>query len=155
MKELTNTQRLEAARYYLLGHSYKEIEDETGVSHGSVVNIVKEIEDGRLTIPGVPVDQVDDLRQLSFDLKKKSLKASQALLGITVFERLQELGITPEDLSRWSELVKTFAHVDFPAKDFFESAMRLHELEENQGKPFEELAEQYSRLSEGTERLRT
>ncbi len=155
MKELTNTQRLEAAQYYLLGHSYKEIEDETGVSHGSVVNIVKEIDDGRLTIPGVPVDQVSDLRQLSLDLKKKGLKASQALLGITFFERHQELGITPEDLSRWSELVKAFAPADFPAKDFFESAMRLHELEENEGKPFEELAEQYRRLSEGTERLRT
>ena len=53
MKKLTSTKRLEAAQYYLLGYSYKEIEDETGVSHGSVVDIVKEIEDGRLTIPGV------------------------------------------------------------------------------------------------------
>ena len=155
MKELTSTKRLEAAQYYLLGYSYKEIEDETGVSHGSVVNIVKEIEDGRLTIPDVPIDQVNDLRQLSFNLKKRSLEPSQALLGITFFERLQELGIVPESLARWSELVKTFAPADFPAKDFFESAMRLHELEENEGKPFEELAEQYRRLSEGSERLRT
>jgi len=137
------------AQYYLLGHSYKEIEDETKVSHGSVVNIVKEIENGKLTIPGIPVDQVNDLRQLSFDLKKKGLEPSQALLGISFFERLQELGISPEDLGRWSELVKTFAPADFPAKDFFESAVRLHELEKNEEKPFEELAEQYRRLSSG------
>ena len=155
MKELTSTKRLEAAQYYLLGYSYKEIEDETGVSHGSVVDIVKEIEDGRLTIPDVPIDQVNDLRQLSFNLKKRSLEPSQALLGITFFERLQELGIVPESLARRSELVKTFAPADFPAKDFFESAMKLHELEENEGKPFEELAEQYRILNEGTERLRT
>lgn len=54
MKELTRTERLEVAQYYILGHSCKEIEDETKVSHGSIVNIVKEIEGGKLTVPGVP-----------------------------------------------------------------------------------------------------
>jgi len=140
MKELTRTERLEVAQYYILGHSYKEIEDETKVSHGSIVNIVKEIEGDKLTVPGVPIDQVNDLRQLSFDLKKKGLEPSQSLLGISFFERFQQLGIVPEHLSRWSELVKTFAPADFPAKDFFDEAMSLHELEESEGKPFEELA---------------
>lgn len=102
MKELTSTKRLEVAQYYLLGHTYSDIEARTGVSHGSIVNIVREIESGDLTISGTPSDQVDNFRQLSLDLKKKGLETSQALLGISFFERLQGLGIDPESLGTWS-----------------------------------------------------
>ncbi len=76
MKELPRAKKLEVAQYYILGHSYGNIEGETGVSHGSIVNIIKELEDGKLTIPGTPFDQVNDLRQLSLDLKKKNLSSS-------------------------------------------------------------------------------
>jgi len=155
MKEISRAKKIEVAQYYILGYPYGDIENRAGVSHGSIVNIVKEIEGGKLTVPGVPIDQVNDLRQLSFDLKKKGLEPSQALLGISFFERFQQLGIVPEHLSRWSELVKTFAPADFPAKDLFDEAMRLHELEESEGKPFEELAGEYKSLSERTEQLTT
>ena len=43
MKEITRTKRLEVAHYYLLGFTYREIEEETGISHGSIANIVSEI----------------------------------------------------------------------------------------------------------------
>ena len=56
MKELSRTKRLEVAHYYLLGYTYKEIEGETGISHGSIANIVSEIEHGDLDIPGTPCD---------------------------------------------------------------------------------------------------
>jgi predicted transcriptional regulator len=88
MKEISRAKRLEIAHYYILGHTYEEIEKETGVSHGTIANIVQELENGELTIPGIPFDQVNDLRQLSFDLKKKGLQPSQALLGLALFERL-------------------------------------------------------------------
>ena len=109
MKEISRDKRLEVAQYYLLGHTYKEIEEETGVAHGSIANIVSEVERGVLSIPGTAFDQVNDLRQLSFDLKKKALEPSQALLGISLFERVRELGISPEDFEKWSELVKALA----------------------------------------------
>ena len=51
MKEITRTKRIEVAHYYLLGSTYKEIEEETGISHGSIANIVSELEDGDLNIP--------------------------------------------------------------------------------------------------------
>ena len=78
MKEISRTKRLQVAHYYLLGFTYKEIGEETGISHGSIANIVSELEDGDLNIPGTSFDQVNDLRQLSFDLKKSGLKSSQA-----------------------------------------------------------------------------
>jgi len=154
MKEITRTKRLEVAHYYLLGYTYREIEEETGISHGSIANIVSEIENGDLIIPGTSFDQVNDLRQLSSDLIKSGLKPSQALLGITFLQRLQSLQITPEDLEAWSELVKKLLPPDFPVKEFFEAARRLHDLEINQGKSFETITEEYKSCCQRIEKLK-
>jgi hypothetical protein len=150
MREISRLKKYEVAEYYLLGYSYAEIEKGTGVSHGSVANIVQELESGNLTIAGTSLDRVSDLRQLSLDLRKKGLQPSQALLGISFFERLRTLEITPEHLDGWAELVKRFAQPDFDPKDFFDTALRLHDLEQSQNKPFETLAEEYIKLQQGT-----
>ena len=155
MKEIPRAKKLEVAQYYILGYPYGDIENRTGVSHGSIVNIVKELEDGKLTVPGTSFDQANDLRQLSFDLKKKGLEPSQALLGLLLFDRLRVLEITPELVDKWSELAKKLLPVDFPAKDFLEAALRLDELEKGEGKPFATLAEEYVRLKEGVDKLKS
>jgi len=154
MKEITRSKRLEVALYYLLGYRYSEIEEETGISHGSIANIVREIEEGDLMIPGTTLDQVNDLRQLSFDLKKSGLRPSKALLGITFFKRLNELQITPEQIELWSELVSRLIPADFPAGEFFQVAIRLHELETSQGKSFEMVTEEYKSNCQRVEKLR-
>ncbi|MCK4388410.1 MAG: hypothetical protein KAW00_06520, partial [Dehalococcoidia bacterium] len=115
MREISRAKKLEVAQYYILGCPYSAIENATGVSHGSIVNIVKELEYGELTIPGTPFDQVNDLRQLSFELKKKGLEPSQALLGLLLFDRLRVLEITLGLVDKWSELAKKLLPVDFPA----------------------------------------
>ena len=97
MKELSRAKRIEVACYYLLGYNYRDTEQETGVSHGSIGNIVAELEAGDLNIDGIITDQVNDLRQLALDLKTSNLKPSQAVLGITFYKRLQTLQIKPED----------------------------------------------------------
>ena len=154
MNEITRAKRLEVAHYYLLGYTYREIEEETGISHGSIANIVSEIENGSLTIPGTSFDQVNDLRQLSFDLKKSGLKPSQALLGITFLKKLQDLQITPEHLEAWSELVKKLLPPDFPVKEYFESARRLHDLEISHGRSFETITEEYKSHCQQIEKLK-
>jgi ElaB/YqjD/DUF883 family membrane-anchored ribosome-binding protein len=154
MKEITRAKKLEVAQYYILGHLYSDIENRSGVSHGSVVNIVKELECGKLTIPGSSFDQVNDLRRLSLELKKKGLEPSQALLGILSFDRLQALEVTPELMNKWAELTKRLLPVDFPAKDFIEAALRFDELEKSEGKPFAALAAEYVRLKEGVDELK-
>jgi len=153
MKEITRIKRLEVAYYYILSYTYKEIEEETGISHGSIVNIVSEIENGNLTIPGTAFDQVNDLRQLSSDLSKSGLKPSQALLGTTFLKRLQDLQIRPEYLEAWSELVKKLLPPDFPVNEFFETARRLHDLETSQGKSFETITEEYKGHCQRIEKL--
>ncbi len=154
MKEISRVRKLEVAQCYILGYPYSAIENATGVSHGSIVNIVKELECGKLTIPGTPFDQANDLRQLSFELKKKGLEPSQALLGLLLFGRLRVLEITPELVDKWSELARKLLPVDFPAKDFLEAALRLNELEKAEDKPFATLTAEYVRLKEGADKLR-
>ena len=153
MKEIPRAKRLEVAYYYILGHTYKKIEEETGLSHGSIINIANELEQGKLTIPGTQFDQVSDLRQLSFYIKKNHLEPFQALLGLSLFERLRTLDINPEHIERWSELTKRLIPADFPVKDFFEAVLRLHELEKSYDKSFETLTEEYIKLQQGTNKL--
>ncbi len=154
MKEISRVKKLEVAQHYVLGCPYSAIEDETGVSHGSIVNIIKELECGKLTIPGTPFDQANDLRQLSLTLKKKGLEPSQAMLGLLLFDRLRILEITPELMDKWSELTKKLLPLEFPAKDFLEAALRLNELESAEGKPFATLAVEYMRLKENVDKLK-
>jgi len=154
MKEITRAKKLEVAQYYILGYLYSDIENRSGVSHGSVVNIVKELECGKLTIPGSSFDRVDDLRRLSLELKKKGLEPSQALLGLLSFDRLRALEVTPELMDKWAELTKRLLPADLPAKDFVEAALRFDELEKSEGKPFAALAAEYVRLKEGVNELK-
>jgi len=73
MEEISRIKKLEVAQYYILVYPYSDRENRASVSRGSVVNIVKELGDGKLTIASTAFDQVNDLRQLSLDLKKKGL----------------------------------------------------------------------------------
>jgi len=145
MKEITRTKKFEVANYYLLGYTYRQIEHETGISHGSIANIVSEIENGDLVIPGTSFDKVNDLHQLSLDLKKNNLTSSQAVLGITFLKRIQDLQVSLEQIDVWSELTRKLSTPDFPADQFFEAASRLRELETSHGIPFDVLVEEYRR----------
>lgn len=153
MKELSREKRLEIAHCYLLGHTYGEIEAETGVSHGTLANIIQELVNGKLAIAGTSFDRINDLRILALDLKKEGLQSSQAVLGFSVFQRLQALGITPEHLERWADLLKQFSKPDFTPADFLEMALSLAKLEKSQAKPFDTLAEEYKKLAEGVAKL--
>ncbi|MFC1875416.1 hypothetical protein ACFLY3_04655, partial [Chloroflexota bacterium] len=154
MDTISHEKRLEVGRYYLLGLTYAEIKKKTGVSHGSVVNIINALVAGHLVIPGVAADEVHDLHQLSIDLTKKGLDTSKALLGITLFEKFMVMGIEPSMVDDWAKLVKVFSPEDFPAKAFFESALKLHQLEDATGKPFEVLAEEYTDMMQNTADLK-
>jgi outer membrane murein-binding lipoprotein Lpp len=148
METVLHEKRLEVAKYYILGYTYAEIEQKTAVSHGTVANVIKELETGKLVIPGIPSDEIHDLRLLSLDLVKKGLQPSQALLGVTLFEKFTQLEITPSQYDQWSKLIKILAPEGFPAKEFFEAALHLHQLEDAQKKSFQDILEEYTKLKQ-------
>ena len=84
MRRVSRVIRIEVVNQYLLGNNYREIAEETGVSHGSIVNIIRELEKGELAIDGASNEQVDDLRQLAVELKSSGLKPAQAMNGYQV-----------------------------------------------------------------------
>jgi predicted nucleic acid-binding Zn-ribbon protein len=153
MQQISRVKRQEVVQHYILGNPYERIAEITGVSHGTVANIVKEVDSGELVVSGGISDQINDLRQLSLDLKKKNLEPSHALLGLLLFERLRAMGISLELVDKWSDLSKRFTPTDFLPERFFAIALRLHELENSVGKPFEDLTEEYRRRQESAERL--
>jgi predicted nucleic acid-binding Zn-ribbon protein len=148
MDPIPHEKKLEVCQQYILGYTYSEIEKKTGVSHGSIVNYIKELEAGQLVIPGVATDEVHDLHQLSIYLAKKNHEPSKALLGIALFEKFTELGIDLSKMEQWAKLVQVFSPKDFPAKEFFEAALKLHQLEVTEGKPFEVLAGEYAGMKQ-------
>lgn len=148
MDKLSSEKKIEVSQLFILNNSYAEIAKKTEISHGSISAIIKQLLAGQLIIPGVPSEEVSNLRQLSIYLAKKGLEPSQALLGITLFERFTELGIEPPQFDHWAKLVEMYSPDDFPAKDFFEAALHLHEIEEAEGKPFQEIANEYTTLKQ-------
>lgn len=153
MKEIEGNKKLEVAQCYVLGFTYKEIEEKTGVSHGSIANIVKDIEQGKIEVAGTATEQVSVLRQLSFALKKKELSLSQAINGSLFFGRCVALGIKPELLDNWAALVNEFVDAKLPPEDFLKAAIGLHQLEKAEGKSFEELVEECQKAKEGLGQL--
>jgi methyl-accepting chemotaxis protein len=153
MKEVPRTKRMEVALLYLTGNTYRQVEEETGVSHGSVANIIRELEEGALTIPGIASDEVDDLHQLALGIRSSGLTTSQALLGLRFFQELRALEITPVDIQLWSRLVHELKPPGFPVKEFLDSAMRLHQLEVTQGKSFGALIRKYTNCQTEADKL--
>jgi predicted nucleic acid-binding Zn-ribbon protein len=154
MKEISRAKKVEVALHYLLGATYGEIEQLTGVSHGSIANIVHDLDTGKLDIPGTPFDQLNDLRQLSLDLKKTHLSTSQALLGLSLFEKAHDLNIVPGQFDQWSQLINKFAPPDFPTADFLEAALKLRQSENSEGKTYDAIIEDYKKAKEELEGLK-
>ena len=146
VKSITREKRIEVSCLYILGNSYREIEELTGVSHGSIVNIVKELQEGRLCVEGLAAEQVEDLRQLAAELKSTGLKPAQSMNGIKFYERITGLGITPEDIEAWSQLIGQTRHLDpITTRELIDGAQRLLELEQSQGKTLEAVIDDYTR----------
>jgi chromosome segregation ATPase len=155
MDKIPHEKRIEVGNYHVLGYTNEWIEKKVGISHGSTVSIIHELVAGHLVIPGVAADEIPVLHLLSVDLKKKNIDPSQALLGIAFFERFVKLGIEPAEVDHWAKFVELFSPDDFPAEEFFQSALKLHQIEEAEGKPFNVLAGEYAALVQKTSDLKT
>lgn len=65
MNGIPRAKRLQVAQYYLLGHPYGEIVEKTGISHGSVANVVKD--------KAVVGEKLGNLENVIFKLKQEKL----------------------------------------------------------------------------------
>jgi len=156
MREIPTKKRMEVLKLYFMGHSYDEIAKMVDVAKGSVVNIVKELKEGRYPEFESLLDLIDELRNLAIEVKKSNLKVPQASLGLKFYRRVQDLGVEPQILDAYIKMCEGISPPGFPVDRFINAAVSLHRLEERLNKPYDvaindlekALEEKSSRLGE-------
>jgi predicted ribosome quality control (RQC) complex YloA/Tae2 family protein len=147
-KEISPAKRRRALVLYVQGLPFVEIATKTGLSTGSVANIVQEAKEGKFEEVRDVREQIDGLRELSVALRKGKLEIAQAFLGLSFYERLVTLGIGPDALDSWAKMCHEISPPDYAVEEFVNAALRLKELERLKGMAYEELVEDYETKSE-------
>ena len=145
MREIPLKKRMEVLGLYFEGLSYDEISRKAKVSKGSVVNIVRELREGKYPEFEDLSEIVDELRSLAVEINKNKISVAQAVLGIKFYEKLQKLGIEPKALESYIKMCKSLS------PEFARAAVRLYTLEREFGKRYEEIVEEFE---ENTSKIR-
>jgi archaellum component FlaC len=153
MEKLSLSKQLGIVRLYLGGLSYREIAAKAHVSQGSVANVITELRAGRILNVQEPVEQLDLLRELAIDLRRCRLTAGQAVTGLAVFSRLQELGVEPANIETWAAMCRNLVAQGANGKAFMEAALALEEVKRRTGLSAEALEEKVHRLEAEVARL--
>ena len=107
MEKLSAKKKGSIIRQYLSGLSYGEIAAKSGVSKGTVANVVAELKAGKFPEAADVVDHIELLRELSLDLKSSNLTPGQCATGLAVLTRITESGLDLGDVDRWSPVLKS------------------------------------------------
>lgn len=153
MKELTHKKKLEILRFFLEGYSYDDISTKNDVAKGSVVNVVNDFRAGHFLAFADVAEQVDALRELSVELRKRGAGVSEALLGTTFFFRLNEVGVTPDKLWLWVEMCREMSSAEAPLQEFTAAALELFRLSQETGESYDSLVAKWSELHAESESL--
>ena len=148
MPELTPRKQLTVIRFYFHGYSYQDIAQKSGVSKGSVVNIINVLKSGQLPAFRDLEDQVDTLRELAVQLKRGGLSISQAAIGLSAFEGITALGVSPVDLRRAVAGYCSLTPDGIETGQFVKAALALLQAQDRTGKSPEKLESWVSELEE-------
>lgn len=144
---LSDRKKVQVVRLWIAGESYEPIAKRAGVAKGSVANVIGEVRAGRFPALTDLRDEVDALRELAVELKRLGLEPVRALAGLTAFERLQELGVEPNQVAEWVHLCRQVVAEDLPIHEVIRYGRRVGDLLERTGLPYEALAGQVAQLT--------
>lgn len=139
--------RLKVIQLHIQCYSSESIASGLNIAPQSVRNIIEELKRGDYPEYETFLDHLDDLRTLSRILRSKKRTLQQALIGITVFNALNEIGIEPVDLKEQLQLFQRITAPEFPAGKFARAALRLTKLESTTGMSFEALEQRIPKLA--------
>lgn len=145
MDKLTTQKKVSIVRQYFSGLSYDEIAAKTGISKGSITNIITDLKAGRFPEASAIGEQIDLLRELSIDLKQSNLTPGQSIIGIAVLNRINECGLDATDIDRLSLILKV-AGGEEKAKEFVELVYRIHQYQKKSGLTIEQADEKLQAL---------
>ena len=139
MQKLSLKKQLTIVRLYLAGLSYDEIAARSGVSKGTVANVIADLKAGRILDVQAPLEQLEQLRELAVDLRRLKLTPGQAVVGVAALSHLQELEIEPADIQRWAAVYRDLAASESDRQAFVKAALYLEQLCQSTGLTPEEL----------------
>jgi transposase len=138
MERLTAKKKLTVIRLYFSGLPYDEIAAKTGVSKGTVANVVAELKAGVIPEAADVGEQIDLLRELSLDLKRSNLNPGQCAIGLILLTRIRECGLDLADIDRWPMILKAVRTED-DAKEFVRLIYSIQEVQQRSGLSIEAL----------------
>jgi len=138
MERLSAKKKVAVVRLYLSGQSYNEIAAKSGVSKGTVANVVTDLKVGEFPEAADLVDQIELLRELSLDLKRSKLTPGQCAMGLIVLTRILECGLNPADIDRWSPILKS-AGSEAEVQELVSTISSIQEVQKRTGLGLEEL----------------
>ena len=97
MERLSAKKKVAIVRQYLSGLSYDEIATKSGVSKGTVANVVADLKAGSFPEAADVGEHIELLRELSLDLKRSKLSLGQCATGLLLLNRINECGLDLAD----------------------------------------------------------
>ncbi len=106
MRKLSQNIREQTVKLFLQGVTYDDISWKLRTAKGSVVNIIDEFRDGKLSIPDDITDLVDELRRVVVDLKKHEVTVGQMRAFLRFHNRLTDLGENDEGIEELLDVLR-------------------------------------------------
>jgi hypothetical protein len=106
MRELSQNIREQTVKLFLQGVTYDDISWKLRIAKGSVVNIIDEFRDGKLSLPDDITDYVDELRHVVVDLKKHEVTVGQMRAFLKFHNRLKDLEVDDEEIEELLDVLQ-------------------------------------------------
>lgn len=138
MEKLSTKKRLAIIRDYLSGLSYGEIAVKNGISKGTVANVVTDLKSGKVPEAADVVEHIELLRELALDLRRSNLTPGQCATGLAVLKRINECGLDPADIDRWTLILKAAGSQE-ESQELVRTIYSIQEVRKRTGFGFDEL----------------
>ncbi len=145
MERLSAKKKALVVRLYLSGLSYDQIAVKSGISKGTVANVVAELKAGAFPEAADAAEQIELLRELSLDLKHSGLSPGQCAVGLAILSRIKDCGLDAADIDRLPLILKV-AGSEEKAKEFVELVSRIHQYQKKSGLTLEQADEKFQAL---------
>ncbi len=153
MRELDIDIKRQVIRLFLKGWTYDEIAIQLGIAKGSVVTIVNDFREGRLSMPSDMTEYVDKLRRIAVDLRKQQTTVSQVKSYARIHRKMQEIGVEDENVERWIDISHDIASSVNSHGQFVKSALELARLQSETGLSCEDNVADYKAKLAGRNEL--
>jgi len=153
MQELSINKKLKVIKLYLNGFPYDEIVDKTGVSKGTVANVIAALKAGQFPEVSTIPEEIEQLRDLATNIKRSGISPVRASIGLSIIERLDSLGIEPAEVEKCQTLLQALSSPDADLAAMARSILAIEEVKRNTGLTLEELEAKVVSLRQESEQL--